>query len=323
VAVLGAGNWGTTLAHLAAKNGATVALYTREVAQMEEINRRRTNERAIPGLSISAGVRAVVDLRDAMDAAELVLFVVPSQAFREVARSVGDFLLPEQLVIHATKGLELGTHKRMSTILQEETCARQLGVLAGPNIAAEIARGLPAGTTVATAFAHVFEVAREVFASRRLVVLRAVDVLGVELCSALKNVVAVAAGMASVMNVGENAKALLVTRGMSEIARLCLALGAQRATFHELAGIGDLIVTCASERSRNHRLGAAIARGERMKDALDALGMVAEGVYAAIAAHELALAKAVQAPLLDRVYRVLYEGLTPETALDELMTLDA
>jgi len=257
-----------------------------------------------------------------MAGAQLVVYVVPSQSFRELACASGEHLAPEQLVVHATKGLELGSHARMSTILREETCARQIGVLAGPNIATEIALGKVAGTTVATAFPRVFELARSVFASRRFAVLPGNDVLGVELCSAFKNVVAVAAGMASQMGVGDNAKALLVTRGMSDIARLALALGAQRATFHGLAGIGDLMVTCASESSRNHRLGGAVARGQRPGDALASLGMVAEGMFASIAARDLARARGIDVPVLERVHRVLHEGLSPERALEELMTLE-
>lgn len=321
VAVLGAGNWGTTLAHLAAKNGHAVTLWSRDEAQCAEINAHRTNERSAAGLTIAPGVRALTDLREALRLAELVLFVVPSQAFREVARAAGDFLVPEQLVVHGTKGLELGSHKRMSVILEEETCARQIGVLAGPNIAVEIQRGEPAGTTVTTTFPRVFELARAALASPRMMVFPGADVLGVELCSALKNVVAIAAGLAAGMGNGENAKAFLVTRGMSEIARIALALGARRETFRGLAGIGDLVVTCASAQSRNHRVGVAIARGERLDDVLAKLGMVAEGVPASVAARELAAAQHIEAPLLERVHRVLHEGLAAESALDELMAL--
>ena len=321
IAVLGAGNWGTTLAHLAAINGHSVALWSRSTAQCDEINDRRTNARATGELVVARGVRATTDLRQAIASAELVVFVVPSQAFREVARAAGDHLAPEQLVLHATKGLELRTHARMSTILEEETCVRQLGVLAGPNIAAEIGRGEPAGTTVTTSFPRVFSRAREVFASRRFVVFPGDDVLGVELCSALKNVVAIAAGMATGLGMGENAKALLVTRGMTEIARIALSHGADRATFHGLAGIGDLVVTCASAQSRNHRVGVAIAKGESLPHVLERLGMVAEGVHASVAARELAAARGIDAPLLGRVHRVLHEGLAVEQALDELMLL--
>jgi glycerol-3-phosphate dehydrogenase (NAD(P)+) len=321
VTVLGAGNWGTTLAHVMATNGHAVTLWTRDAGQCREINELRMNARALPELEIHPGVRAVTGLRDAIAGAEIVVFVVPSQAFREVARAAGDALAPDQIVLHGTKGLELGTHARMSTILQEETCARQIGVLAGPNIATEIARGLPAGTTITSRFPYVIDVARAVLASPRLLVFGGDDIVGVEIASALKNVVAIAAGMAAAMDVGENAKALLVTRGLSEIARIALGLGAQSSTFRGLAGVGDLIVTCASAHSRNHRIGVALARRMPLQDALDELGMVAEGVHAAVAARELAAAQHLETPLLERVYRVLYEGLAPEQAVAELMSL--
>jgi glycerol-3-phosphate dehydrogenase (NAD(P)+) len=321
VAVLGAGNWGTTLAHVAAMNGHDVKLWTRDPRQRDEIEATRTSSRGMPGLELSPRIRAVVSMREAIDGAELVLFVVPSQAFREVARAAGDVLEPEQVVLHGTKGLELRTHTRMSVILEQETCARQIGVLAGPNIAAEIARGKPAGTMIASAFPHVIGLGREALASARMVVFAGDDLIGVEIASALKNVVAIAAGMASEMDVGENAKAFLVTRGLNEIARIALRLGAKPATFRGLAGLGDLIVTCASPQSRNHRVGVALARGQRLPDVLASLGMVAEGVNAAIAAREIAAANHVEAPVLDRVYRVLYEGLAPAHAVTELMSL--
>jgi glycerol-3-phosphate dehydrogenase (NAD(P)+) len=321
VAVLGAGNWGTTLAQLAAANGHAVKLWTRDRAQCAEINERRTNVRGVPGLELHPRIDGVTALADALRGADLVLFVVPSQAFRDVARAAGEHLAPEQVVLHGTKGLELGTHKRMSTLLQEETCARQIGVLAGPNIAAEIARGKPAGTTVTSRFPYVVQIAREVLSSSRLRVFAGEDLIGVEIASALKNVVAIAAGIATGLDAGENAKAFLVTRGLSEIARIALPLGAQAATFRGLAGVGDLIVTCASALSRNHRLGVALAKGERLGDALAQIGMVAEGVHAAIAARELAASQNVETPLLERVYRVLYEGLAPERAVEELMAL--
>lgn len=321
VAVLGAGNWGTTLAQLVAANGHAVKLWTRDRAQCAEINARRTNARAVPGLELDPRIVAVPVLAEALRGAELVLFVVPSQAMRDVARAAGEHLVPEQIVLHGTKGLELGSHKRMSVVLQEETCARQIGVLAGPNIAAEIARGKPAGTTVTSRFPYVIAGARDVLASPRLRVFGGDDLIGVEIASALKNVVAIAAGIASGTDAGENAKAFLVTRGLSEIARIALRLGAQPATFRGLAGVGDLIVTCASVQSRNHRLGVALAKGARLDAALAEIGMVAEGVHAAIAARELAAAQNVETPLLERVYRVLYEGLPPERAVDELMAL--
>jgi len=323
VAVVGAGNWGTTLAHRIASNGHSVALWTRDAAARDEINARRSNSRSVPGLVIAPNVRAVTDMAQALAGATLVLFVVPSQAFRAVCRIAADSLSPEQLVIHATKGLEQRSHRRMSELLLEETCARQIGVLSGPNIAAEIAAGMPAGTVVASHFPRVVRVGRQALSSARMMVFSADDVVGVELAGAFKNVVAIAAGMAAELGVGENAKAFLVTRGLAEMARLGAALGARPLTFAGLTGVGDLTVTCASGQSRNNRVGRALARGQALPDALRELGMVAEGVYASAAAHELAAVHRIDLPLMEHVYRVLYEGQSPAASVDELMRLPA
>jgi glycerol-3-phosphate dehydrogenase (NAD(P)+) len=323
IAVLGAGNWGTTLSDLIASNGHAVRLWTRDPAQRDEINERRSNERAVPGLRIADGVTATSDLGEAVRGAEMVVVVIPSQSFREVSRALGDVLAPEQVVLHATKGLERETNARMTEILLAETCARQIGVLSGPNIAAEIAQKKPAGTVIASRFPHVVELGRRALSCPRMMVFAGDDVTGVELAAALKNVVAIAAGVATEMDIGENAKSLLVTRGLAEITRLAVAMGAAPLTLAGLAGIGDLMVTCASPLSRNHRVGVALARGERLPEVLGRLGMVAEGVYAAVAARDLARAWRVEAPLLERVYRVLYEGLGCEQGLRELMTLPA
>ena len=323
VSVIGAGNWGTTLAHCIASNGHHVALWTRDAAQRDEINAGRTNLRSVPGLVIAPGVRAVTELQEAIAGATLVLLVVPSQVFREVCRRAAEFLSPEQLVIHATKGLEQRTHRRMSQVILEETCVRQIGILSGPNIAAEIAAGKLTGTVITTRFPRVVRVGREALTSPRMMVFSADDVIGVELAGAFKNVVAIAAGMATELGVGENAKAFLVTRGLAEMARLGVALGARPLTFAGLTGVGDLTVTCASLQSRNNRVGRGLARGGALPDVLRELGMVAEGVLASVSARDLAAAHRIDAPLMDRVYRVLYEGLSPVSAIDELMRLPA
>lgn len=324
LAVLGAGNWGTTLAHLAAKNGCSTLLWTRDPAQARDVNERRANPGAkLEDLVIAPGVHATVDLHEALDDASLVIVAIPSQGFREVCQRASATLRPDHLLIHVTKGLELGTHRRMSEIVIEETCIRQLGVLAGPNIAAEIAQGKPAGTVIASHYPRVVDVGRHALGSTQLMVFSGTDVLGIEICSALKNVVAIAAGIAQEMNVGENAKAFLVTRGMAEMMRLAAAMGAAPATFMGLAGIGDLMVTCNSPRSRNHRVGVALARGATLEEAMASLGMVAEGVHASTAAHELALAHGIEMPVFEHVHHVLYEGLSPKAALDELMRMPA
>jgi glycerol-3-phosphate dehydrogenase (NAD(P)+) len=268
-------------------------------------------------------VRAVTDPRDALEPAALVFVMVPAQAMRDVCKDVGDHLRPYHFVVHGTKGIEIGTRARMSQIIHDETCVRQLGMVSGPNIATEIARGEPAGTVIVSHYPEVVRAAKAALASESLMVFYGEDLIGVEIASALKNVIAIAAGMATEMGVGENAKALLVTRGLAEMTRIAVTMGAKPATFSGLAGLGDLIVTCASAHSRNHRIGRAVARGVPLAQALDELGMVAEGVPTSLAAHTLACDLELEAPLLESVYRVVHEGVGAKDALAELMRTNA
>lgn len=321
VAVLGAGNWGFTIAHLIGENGFPVRLWSRDAAQVSEIEATRQSSRAMSGLTLSALVHADTDMARVVRGASIVILVVPCQAMREVTRQLGDVLATEQIVVHASKGLELGSHKRMSQIIAEETCAKRIGVIAGPNIASEIAAGAPAGTVVTSRFPEVVRHTKRLMASNRFMVFAGSDVIGVELCGALKNVVAIAAGIASAMNVGENALALLVTRGLAEITALASSFGAKPGTLAGLAGIGDLMVTCRSKHSRNYRIGEALARGASLEQAVAALGMVAEGVTTSLAAHELAELSQIKTPLLEQVHRVLYGGVAPSAALEELLRM--
>jgi len=321
VAVIGAGNWGSTLAHLIGENGFPVRLWSRDEAQVREIESTRQNPRAMLGLTLSERVHADADMARAVSGASVVILVVPAQAMREVTCQLGDALSTEQIVVHASKGLELRSNKRMSQIIAEETCAKRIGVIAGPNIAAEIGAGSPAGTVVASRFPEVVHRTKRLLASNRFMVFAGSDVIGVELCGALKNVVAIAAGMATAMNVGENAFALLVTRGLAEITAIAASFGATPGTLAGLAGVGDLMVTCRSKHSRNHRVGEALARGDSLEEAVRAIGMVAEGVTTAIAARELAEQRQIRTPLLEQVHRVLYGGLSPSAALEELLRM--
>ncbi len=323
VAILGAGNWGTTLAQVVARGGREVSLWTRRKALVTQINRKRENPRYLPGVALSEGITATSSLARCVGAAPVVFFVVPSKAFRAVAREAGETLQPDQLTLHATKGIEPGSHKRMSQLLMEESCALQIGVISGPNIAREICEGKPAGVVVATRFPRLFRAARDLLHGPLLRVYDNDDVVGVELAGALKNVVAIAGGMATAMDLGENAKALLMTRGLSEVARVGVALGAQPTTFAGVAGVGDLIVTCTSTQSRNHRVGAALARGQSLPDAIQSLGMVAEGVGTAAVVRDIVERKGLDAPLLTGVHRVLEGALSPQQALQELMRLDS
>jgi glycerol-3-phosphate dehydrogenase (NAD(P)+) len=321
VAILGAGNWGTALAHVVANNGHDVTLWTRDPLKRDEINREHTNHRSLPGLALARTVRAVEVLGDALAGADLILVVVPSQAFRSVCRELGSVVHPEQLVVHGIKGLESESHRRMSQVLLEETCVRQIGVLSGPNIAAEVALGKPAGTVIATRFPRLSAVTQAALSCAQLRVFESADVCGVELCGALKNVIAIAAGMADQLEVGDNAKAFLITRGLSELMRLVLALGAAPETTAGLAGIGDLMVTCASPLSRNHRVGVALARGEPLAEVVQKLGMVAEGVRASHSVRALAQEHGIEMPLFEHIHRVLHEGLPVAQALATLMDM--
>jgi glycerol-3-phosphate dehydrogenase (NAD(P)+) len=323
VAVLGAGNWGATLAHLAGRNGHDAIVWTRDVDTASEVNERHRNEASLPGLVLDARVRASTSLVDCVSNAEAILIAIPAQAFREVSRQLGEILTPAHVVIHASKGLELGTHRRMSEILVAETCAKKIGVLSGPNIATEVAASEPAGTVIASPMPAVVRWGRRILSSKHLMVFSSTDVRGVEICGALKNVVAIAAGIADELGFGENSKAFLVTRGLAEIERIGAKLGARAPTISGLAGVGDLVATCRSKRSRNHRVGAALARGEKLDDIVANLGMVAEGVPTAVAAHEITAHLGVFCPLFEGVYRVLHEGVAPAEAIDELLQLPA
>ncbi len=320
VAVLGAGNWGTTVANLIAINGFPVWLWARSAELCREINEDHTNSRYLAGLPLSPLVRATHDLEQAVREVDMMFIIIPSQGFRPVCADLGPLVKPQQMAVHGTKGLELDSHKRMSELILEETCMRQHGVLSGPNIAREICEGKPAGTVLASRFPRVIQRATELLRSKQMRVYGNVDVVGVELAGTLKNIIAIAAGMATEMQLGENAKSLLITRGLSEIARLGVALGADPMTFSGVAGIGDLMVTCASPLSRNNRVGAALARGDTLDQAIAALGMVAEGVKAAKIAHQLTNTLGLRSPLIHGVYKVVHEQLDPRLALRELMS---
>jgi glycerol-3-phosphate dehydrogenase (NAD(P)+) len=321
ITVLGAGNWGTTLAQVCALNGHALTLWSRDPERCAEINRAHTNARSLPGIALHPAVVAVSDLERAVAAPDLIFILVPSQALREVSRQLGALARPEHLVVHGIKGLESEGHTRMSHVLREETCVRQLGVLAGPNIAGEIAHGKLAGTVIATRFPAIGALVRAALECAQLRVFESTDVRGVELCGALKNVVAIAAGMLDQLGLGENAKAFLLTRGMAELMRLASAMGAEPSTTTGLAGIGDLMVTCASPLSRNHRLGVELARGVPLDDALAGIGMVVEGVFASRSARALAAQHGIAMPLFEHIDGVLHERMPVASALDALMGL--
>jgi glycerol-3-phosphate dehydrogenase (NAD(P)+) len=321
VTVIGGGSWGTALADVLSGNGHSVLVWARDPDFCKQVNETRSNERYLPSLKLPPKVTFTADMARAARHSRLILLVVPSHGFRAIARSLGDHLTGEHIVVHGTKGIEQGTQKRMCEVLREETCVRRLGVLTGPNLAAEIAAGQPAGTLVASHFSEVQAAALEVLHCHRFRVYTATDVIGAEVAGAFKNIVALAAGVVDGLGLGDNTRALLLTRGLNEMARVGAAMGADIHTFGGLAGIGDLMATCSSPLSRNHQVGERLAKGETLEGIQSAMRMVAEGVKTTGAVHAFARAKGLDLPIVAAVHRVLDEGQPVAEALADLMAL--
>jgi glycerol-3-phosphate dehydrogenase (NAD(P)+) len=320
VAIIGTTAWGTTLGIMLSRRLKTT-LCSRSEEEVKRLNLNRENPR-LPGFPIPPGLELTSSLELALDRAELVIFAVPSQTMRQNARTVKNYLNKSMLVLSASKGLEAETTKRMSQVLQEEldtSFGTNVCVLSGPNLSQEIARGLPAATVVAAQDHEVAKNAQGIMASPTFRVYTQTDVIGVELGGALKNIIALAAGMCDGLGYGDNAKASLMTRGLAEITRLGVACGANAATFSGLAGMGDLVATCSSRLSRNHYVGEELAKGRVLSEILCSMVGTAEGIDTTIATTKLAKQLGVEMPITEQVYKVLFEGLKVEKAIPALM----
>jgi glycerol-3-phosphate dehydrogenase (NAD(P)+) len=321
VAVVGGGSWGTTLAHLAAMAGdEEVVLWMRDAEAVREVNEHHRNRRYLGDVRLAKTVRATTELKEAVPGTRLVIVCVPSSAFREVAGAVGEFVTGDQVLLSATKGLEPKTFVRMSQVLADETCARKVGAISGPNLAKEMIAGQPSATVVASRFREAIVVGARLLHSKALRVYGNQDVKGVELAGALKISIAIATGVAQGLGLGVNVRAMLITRGLAEVQRLGVRLGADPHTFSGLAGIGDLLATASSELSRNFRVGLGLAKGRDLGSILEELGEVAEGVNTTRVALELAKSVDVPLPIIEGVGRLLFDGTTPASVLDDLMT---
>ena len=321
ITVVGGGSFGTALAVILGDLGRNVRLWVRREQQAEEINRDHTNGRYLPDRKLPECVHATCDMGEAIDGAPVVLLVVPSKSFRLVARDVGEHLQGDQYLVHATKGIEVETFMRMSQILREETCALKVGVLSGPNLAGELMVGHPAGAVVASRYDEVVRSVQRLFAGGHLRVYGGRDVVGVEIGGAFKNIIAIAAGVSDGLGFGDNARSLLITRGLSEMAELGVSLGGDVFTFGGLAGIGDLMATCASTLSRNHQVGEQLAKGKTIDEVIAALTFVAEGIPTAKAVSNRAKKKGLDLPITTAVHAMLYENMTAGEALTSLMSL--
>ena len=320
VAVVGATTWGTTLAIIMARRGVDVRLLTRTGGEAQALQAAREHTQRLPGQRFPDPLRVTGDPAQALDGAGVVIVAVPSTAMRASAADIAGALADGTVVVSAAKGLERETNKRMSEVLADELPAARIGALSGPNLAHEVVQGLPASSVVASEDEQASLLAQAALNSPTFRVYTNTDLIGTELAGALKNIIAIGAGVCHGMGLGDNAKSAFVTRGLVEITRLGVAAGAQPQTFAGLAGMGDLVATCFSTLSRNHRVGVGLASGLSPADAQAALaGEVAEGVVTTPVALSLARSLGVEMPIAALTNRVLFEGLSPRDAIGELM----
>ncbi len=320
IAVIGAGSWGTALAILLARNGCDVRLWGRNQEKMENMAASRCNERYLPGITLPDRLQPTADLDAALDDIDELLLVVPSQGFRATLQKINGHLAAGTGVAFATKGMEPKTFKLMHTLVTEELAVANPAVISGPTFAAEVAMGLPTAVTVACHDnAHAQRWA-DYLSGENFRAYTSEDVTGVELGGAVKNVLAIGAGIADGLNLGANTRAALITRGLHEVQRLGVAMGGDKETFMGLAGLGDLVLTCTDNQSRNRRVGLALAQGIALDEALEQLGQVAEGVYAAQEVHGLAEKNQVDMPICQEVYQVIYHGKDPLQAVHNLLS---
>ncbi len=321
-AVLGAGSWGTALSIALADRGLDVTLYGNEPAVRDEINASHRNSHYLPETELPGSIRATTDIADVKDAA-MVLLVVPSQVARPVLGQLASAGLPSSAtIVNCTKGIDPGTGKLMHELAEEFFPDHSVAVLSGPSHAEEVARRMATLATVGSADPAVAARVQEIFALPWFRTYTSTDVVGIELGGVVKNVFAIAAGAIDGLGLGDNAKAAMVTRGLAEMTRLGVAMGAREETFRGLSGMGDLIVTCYSAHSRNNRVGRLLGSGKTLDEAVAATGQVAEGVPNAKNAHELARRLGVRTPLIDQVHAVLFESKPPAEALRELLERD-
>lgn len=317
VFVMGAGGWGIGLAMVARRLQHEVTLWSFDEKEIADIRAHNENRTRLPGVSLPEGVDLTSSL-DEIPQAELVILAVPSFAIRSTAALIRPHLTAGTLVVNAGKGLEEGTLKRFSTVLEEELSTARVVVLSGPSHAEEVARRVPTVVTLASRDREAAEQVQKLLGEPRFRLYVNPDVIGVELGGALKNVIALCAGMVDGLGMGDNTKAALMTRGLAEIARLGAAMGADERTFAGLSGMGDLMVTCGSMHSRNRRAGILLGRGVTVEEAVRQVGTV-EGYLAAKAAYELAQTHGVDMPIVEQCYRVCYEGLGVRQAVETLM----
>jgi len=323
IGVVGAGSWGTALANLLASKGYAIDLWVFEKDIKDQIQQSGENSVFLPDIKLSSNLHPSNDLAGVVSGKDMVLVVVPSHVMRETTLLMAGHLAKDAIVVSASKGIENNTHLTMTGVMQEtlvEIPSHHLAVLSGPSFAREVARNLPTVVTAASKDSATVDLVQQVMATPYFRVYTSDDVTGVQLGGSLKNVIAIAAGVIDGLELGLNTRAALITRGMTEIRRLGLKMGANPRTFTGLAGFGDLILTCTGHLSRNHTVGKKIGQGEKVNDILGQMRMVAEGVKTAKSVYNLSRKLGVEMPISHETYRILYEDLSPREAVMRLMT---
>lgn len=319
VAVLGAGSWGTALGLVLAQKEVNVSLWSWQQAQTDEIIKTKKNEKYLPGVELPENIQATSDIKACIDGAEIVLIAVPSQAVRETLKNCSMDIKKEQVIVNVSKGIEMTTLKRISEVVEEFLPENKFVALSGPSHAEEVSRKIPTTLVSASTDREAAELIQDTFTTESLRIYTNPDLIGVEVGGALKNIIALGAGISDGLGFGDNAKAALMTRGIHEIARLGLKMGAKLETFSGLSGIGDLIVTCTSMHSRNRRCGIMIGEGMTTDDAIEKVGMVVEGIYTIKSAYGLSEKYNVEMPIAEQLYKVIYEDYNARESVSNLM----
>ncbi len=322
IGVIGAGSWGTSLAILLANKGYYVELWVRRKNLLEKMQHEWENVDYLPGIKLPGQIRLTMDLQRAVQDKEIIVLAIPSHAVEETVNSFRSFFHQETIVVNTAKGFAQGSNKRLSQVIEEclpGHAPGKVAVLSGPNHAEEVSRGLPTATVVAAAEQETAETIQDLFMTDQFRVYTNLDIIGVELGGALKNIIAIGAGVCDGLKFGDNTKAALLTRGLVEITRLGLSLGAQSKTFSGLTGVGDLFVTCTSSHSRNRYVGLLLGEGKTIEEITASMKMVAEGIKTTRAAFALAQARGVEMPITREMHGILFEGTQPWQAVENLM----
>ena len=322
ICVIGAGSWGLALALLLDEKDYDVTVWCYSLQEKLMIESDGENKRCLPGIKLPKSIHFTTDTKKAVERKEMIVMAIPSEFMRENTKNIAPFVATNQIIVNVAKGLEYSTLSRLSQVIQSELPNNQVVVLSGPSHAEEVARKLPTTVTASSQSKIAAEQVQDVFTTDYFRVYTNPDLIGVELGGALKNVIAFAAGVIEGMGYGDNTKAALITRGLTEITRLGVAMGANQQTFSGLSGTGDLIVTCTSPHSRNRYAGELIGKGYTLDEALEKVNMVVEGVHTAKGAYRLKNKYNVRMPIISQVYKTLFEGLSAQEALHNLMVRD-